>query len=172
MSYPFCTNMFKLINISVDRWRPITKWFFWLCWSHLLNLRYRILQKQLALLHTLTYTECRLRRKLDNRDDLNFLIVIIPFICIYTELKIQDTTETPSYLDLHHLYVVRFQHHLHMEYISLSWYIILSVLSVTSSNCHFGIFKLFLFCNEFGCICLSLLHRLWSHSRRHSWITS
>ena len=47
-----------------------------------------------------------------------------------TELKIQNTTETvssPSYLDLHHLYVATFQHHLHMEYIYLSWYIILAV---------------------------------------------
>jgi hypothetical protein len=29
--------------------------------------------------------------------------------------------------DLHHLYVATFQHHLHMEYIYLSWYIILAV---------------------------------------------
>ena len=59
-----------------------------------IELDIRIPQIQIGLLHTLTYTS----ELYNKRYDFNFLMWTL------------------------HLYIARFQQHLHMEYISLSWY--------------------------------------------------
>jgi hypothetical protein len=71
-----------------------------------LSLKWRIPQIQIGLLHTLTYTS-----KLTVRGGWEWNFTTKEMISIFPLWTLQ-------------LYVATFQQHLHMEYISLSWYAI------------------------------------------------